>query len=94
MRRVEIMKTGIAWFRRLIVEGAWSQRHKPTFNYDMCKTLEELSPKVQEITSTRGIRLHQGKVMYLRPARSFRKQIQLAQAAASNGQAERRIRTS
>jgi len=58
VRRGAITKTGNAHIRRVIVEAAWSQRHKPVLSQLMRKRQEGLSAEVQEIATKARHRLH------------------------------------
>jgi transposase len=57
-RRGGITKTGNAHLRRVIVEAAWSQRHKPLISWAARKRRESLSAEVQEIATKARHRLH------------------------------------
>ena len=56
--RAGITKTGNAHLRRIIVEAAWSQRHKPLLSPSMRKRQEGLSAEVQQIAAKARHRLH------------------------------------
>ena len=58
IRRGAITKTGNAHLRRVIVEAAWSQRHKPVLSLAMRKRQEGVSAEVQELASKARHRLH------------------------------------
>jgi transposase len=53
-----ITKTGNAHLRRVLVESAWSQRHKPLLSIEMRKRQEDLSAEVQEIATKARHRLY------------------------------------
>ena len=57
-RRGGITKTGNAHLRRIVVEAAWSQRHKPVVSRLKKLQLVHLSPEVQEIASKAMHRLY------------------------------------
>ncbi len=57
-RRGAITKTGNAHLRRIIVEAAWSQRHKPILSIALRKRQEGLSTEIQEIATKARQRLH------------------------------------
>jgi len=57
-RRGGITKTGNAHLRRVIVEAAWAQRHKPLLSRTVRKRQEGLSAEVQEIATKARHRLH------------------------------------
>jgi hypothetical protein len=57
-RRGGITKTGNAHLRRIVVEAAWSQRHRPIVGRLKKLQLVHLSPEVQEIASKAMHRLY------------------------------------
>lgn len=63
-RRGSLTKAGNAHLRRVLIEAAWSYRHKPGVKGDLKKRLEHLPPEVQRISWKAQTRLHQ-KYMHL-----------------------------
>ena len=57
-RRGGITKTGNAHLRRVIVEAAWAQRHKPLVSARVRERQKGLSAEVQEIATKARHRLH------------------------------------
>jgi len=57
-RRAGITKTGNVHLRRIIVEAAWSYRHRPGISRELKKRQEGLSPEIIEIAKKAQIRLH------------------------------------
>jgi transposase len=47
--RGSITKTGNAHLRRVVVEAAWSYRHRPCISYTLAKRQKNASPEVKEI---------------------------------------------
>ena len=58
-RRGGITKAGNPHLRRVLIEAAWSYRHKPGVKRDLKKRLEQLPPEVQRISWRAQTRLHQ-----------------------------------
>jgi len=58
-RRGGITKTGNAHLRRVLVEAAWSYRHRPGLKGDLSKRQEGLSESVKEVAWKAQHRLHQ-----------------------------------
>jgi transposase len=63
-RRGGLTKAGNAHLREILIEVAWSYRHKPCVKGDLKKRLEQLSPELQRISWKAQTRLHQ-KYMHL-----------------------------
>lgn len=57
-RRGSLTKAGNAHLRRVLIEAAWSYRHKPGVKGDLKKRLEHLPPEVQRISWKAQTRLH------------------------------------
>lgn len=58
VRRGGITKTGNSHLRRIVVEAAWSQRHKPILSGARKLRMVNLNPEVQEIASKAMHRLY------------------------------------
>jgi transposase len=58
VRRGSITKTGNSHLRRIVVEAAWSQRHKPILSGNRKLRMQGLSAEVQEIASKAMHRLY------------------------------------
>lgn len=58
-RRGGITKTGNAHLRRVLIEAAWSYRHRPGLKGDMSKRQEGLSETIKEVAWKAQHRLHQ-----------------------------------
>ena len=58
VRRGSITKTGNSHLRRIVVEAAWSQRHRPILSGNRRLRLVNLSADVQEIADKAMHRLH------------------------------------
>ncbi|WP_255596434.1 transposase [Paenibacillus sp. S150] len=58
VRRGKRTKTGNRHARRLLVEAAWSCRHKPAVRGEIAKRQEEWSPQIQRISCKAQERLH------------------------------------
>jgi transposase len=58
-RRGHITKTGNAHLRRVVVEAAWTYRHRPTVGTSLRKRQEKVSEEVKEIAWKAQQRLHQ-----------------------------------
>jgi transposase len=57
-QRGAITKTGNAHLRRVIVEAAWTQRHRPILSRTMRERQKNVSAEVQEIATKARHRLH------------------------------------
>jgi transposase len=57
-RRGGITKTGNAHLRRIVVEAAWSYRHRPAIGHRLRKRLETVPEPVKEIAWKAQVRLH------------------------------------
>jgi transposase len=57
-RRGGITKTGNAHLRRIVVEAAWSYRHRPAIGHRLRKRLETVPEPIQEIAWKAQVRLH------------------------------------
>jgi transposase len=57
-QRGGITKTGNAHLRRVVVEAAWAQRHKPLLSKTVRERQKSLSAEVQEIAAKARHRLH------------------------------------
>ena len=58
-RRGGITKTGNAHLRRVVVEAAWTYRHRPAVGTSLRKRQEKVSEEVKEIAWKAQQRLHQ-----------------------------------
>jgi transposase len=58
-RRGHITKTGNAHLRRVVVEAAWTYRHRPAVGTSLRKRQEKVSEEVKEIAWKAQQRLHQ-----------------------------------
>jgi hypothetical protein len=58
-RRGGITKTGNAHLRRVVVEAAWTYRHRPAVGTSLRKRQEHVSEEVKEIAWKAQQRLHQ-----------------------------------
>ena len=58
MERGPITKTGNAHLRRIVIEAAWSYRHRPGYGWALRKRQEGLSEEVKEIAWKAQHRLH------------------------------------
>lgn len=59
LRRGGITKTGNAHLRRIAVEAAWSQRHKPVLSRERKIRMQALAPDVWDIANKAMRRLHE-----------------------------------
>jgi len=57
--RGQITKTGNAHLRRIVIEAAWSYRHRPSHGWALRKRQKDLSEEVKEIAWKAQHRLHQ-----------------------------------
>jgi transposase len=57
-RRGGITKTGNAHLRRIVVEAAWSYRHRPAIGHRLRKRLETVPEPIKEIAWKAQVRLH------------------------------------
>src|SRR5437016_12792766 len=57
-RRRGITKTGNAHLRRVVVEAAWTYRHRPAVGTSLSKRQEKVSEEVKEIAWKAKQRLH------------------------------------
>ncbi|MCU6711567.1 transposase [Paenibacillus sp. J5C_2022] len=63
-RRGQLTKAGNAHLRRILIEAAWSYRHKPGVKGELKKRLADLPPEIQRISWEAQTRFHK-KYMYL-----------------------------
>jgi transposase len=59
IERGPITKTGNSHLRRIVIEAAWSYRHRPSRGWALCKRQKDLSEEVKEIAWKAQHRLHQ-----------------------------------
>jgi transposase len=57
-RRGGITKTGNAHLRRIVVEAAWSYRHRPAIGHRLRKRLETVPEPIKEVAWKAQVRLH------------------------------------
>jgi transposase len=58
VRRGSITKTGNAHLRRVMIEAAWTYRHRPAIGPTLHRRQQGLSPEVKEIAWRAQTRLH------------------------------------
>jgi transposase len=78
-RRGGITKTGNAHLRRIIVEAAWSYRHRPAIGHRLRKRLETVPEPIQEIAWMAQVRLHR---RYMKLAAAGKDPCKIATAVA------------
>lgn len=57
-RRGSITKAGNAHVRRVLIEGAWSYKHRPCESHAMRKRSKDVAPEVKRIAWKAQVRLH------------------------------------
>jgi transposase len=69
-RRGAITKTGNAHLRRIVMEAAWSYRHKPSLSKRLCERQKNLPPEICEIAWKAQHRLHKRHMTLLLKGKS------------------------